>query len=91
MLEKVKEYLRVDGDHEDQQIEALISAANKYLVNAGAIKDDDNNLYMLAVKILVTHWYENRLPVGNVTTEMAFSLRHILTQLRYCYSDEEAD
>ncbi|QIB70685.1 phage gp6-like head-tail connector protein [Aminipila butyrica] len=89
MLEEVKDYLRVDGSDDDSQVKGLISAADIYLENAGAVKDYDNNLYKLAVKILVTHWYENRLPVGEVTEEMAFSLRHILLQLKYCYGGDE--
>lgn len=88
MLEQIKEYLRVTGTDEDVQIESLVSAADIYLENAGAKKDYDNPLYMLALKILTTHWYENRLPVGEVTQEMAFSLRHILIQLKYCYGGD---
>lgn len=83
LLEDVRGYLKADGD-DDDQVEELISAADIYLVNAGATKDHSNSLYKLAVKILVTQWYENRVPVGEVTAEMAFSLRHILTQLKYC-------
>lgn len=86
MLEEVKEYLRVTED--DEQIKGLIVAAQAYLKNAGATEDNDNALYVLAVKILVTHWYENRLPVGKVTEEIAYSLRHILTQLKYCYGGD---
>lgn len=89
MLETIKEYLRVTGDGDDDQINGLISAAKAYLKNAGAVENEENELYILAVKILVTHWYENRLPVGEVTGEMAFSLKHILIQLKYCYGGDE--
>lgn len=89
LLKDVKDYLRVDGDEDDSQVEDLISAADIYLVNAGAIKDHENSLYKLAIKILATQWYENRVPVGEVTEEMAFSLRHIMTQLKYCYGGDE--
>ncbi len=88
MLEKVKEYLRVTDDDDNTQIEDLISAAKVYLKNAGAIEDETNTLYVLAIKILVTQWYDNRLPVGEITDEMAFSLRHILMQLKYCYGGD---
>lgn len=89
LLSDVKNYLRADGVDDDTQVEELILAADIYLMNAGAKKDHENSLYGLAVKILVTHWYENRLPVGEVTTEMAFSLRYILMQLKYCYGGDE--
>ncbi len=88
MLEEVKGYLRVDGSDDDSQIQALIDAADIYLTNAGATKDYENALYALAVEILVTQWYDNRAPVGEITQEMSFSLRHILTQLKYCYGGD---
>ncbi len=89
LFDDVKDYLRSDGTDDDIQVEELILAADTYLVNAGATKDHANSLYKLALKILVTQWYENRVPVGEVTSEMAFSLRHILTQLKYCYGGDE--
>ena len=89
MREQVKEYLRVSDDN-DTQIEGLISAAKAYLKNAGAVEDEQNELYVLAVKILVTHWYENRLPVGKVTEEITYTLRHILVQLKYCHGGDSA-
>jgi len=88
MLEKVKEYLRGSGA-DDGQIEDLIEAADIYLVNAGTVKDYGNALYVLALKILATHWYENRVPIGEVTKEMSFSLSNILIQLKYCYGGDE--
>jgi uncharacterized phage protein (predicted DNA packaging) len=90
LLKDIKDYLRVDGSDDDTQVEDLILAADIYLVNAGATRDHGNSLYKLALKILVTQWYENRIPVGEVTAEMAFSLRHILTQLKYCYGGDGA-
>jgi uncharacterized phage protein (predicted DNA packaging) len=89
-LADVKDYLRGEGTDDNAQIEELILAADIYLVNAGAKKDYTNNLYKLAIKLLVTNWYENRVPIGEVTSEMAFSLRHILTQLKYCYGGDGA-
>lgn len=87
LLEEIKEYLRVDG--EDAEIPGLITAAETYLTNAGVMVDETNELYKLAVKMLVAHWYENRQPVGKAD-KIAFGLESIISQLKYCVETEEA-
>jgi uncharacterized phage protein (predicted DNA packaging) len=84
LLEEVKEYLKVDGTDEDTEILGLIDAAEAYLTNAGVTKDETNELYKLAVKMLVVNWHENRQPIGKVD-KLAFGLDSIITQLKYCY------
>lgn len=86
-LQEIKEYLRIDSDNEDGLITGLQKAAEKYLENAGIAVDYTNELYKLAVKLLVCHWYENREPTGEAT-ELAFSLRHIIAQLKYTQVEE---
>ena len=83
MLEEIKEYMKIDSNDEDILITSLIEAANNYLLNAG-VKNFDNSLYNLAIKMLVLHWYENREVVGNAG-KLAFTLDNIITQLQYCY------
>ena len=83
MLEEIKEYMKIDDDVEDNLINSLIESANIYMVNAG-VKVFDNDLYKLAIKMLVLHWYENREVVGNAN-KLSFSLDNIITQLKYCY------
>lgn len=67
MLEEVKLYLRVDGTLEDELISSMISAAIEYiktasgktgLKNGGDITESE--LVKLAIKQLVTHWYDHR-------------------------------
>lgn len=86
MLEKIKEYLKIDSNDEDVTVQALITSAELYLKNAGVLEDYQNELYDLAIKMLVLHWYENREIVGNAK-KMAFSLDNIITQLQYCYGE----
>lgn len=86
MLEKIKEYLKIDSNDEDVTVQALITSAELYLKNAGVLEDYQNELYGLAIKMLVLHWYENREIVGNAK-KMAFSLDNIITQLQYCYGE----
>ena len=86
MLEEVKQYLRIDGIEEDIEIQSLIDAAEEYLSNSGAVKNQTNPLYKLAVKMLVSNWYENREPIGKAE-KLAFSLESLISQLKYCYSE----
>lgn len=82
-LDEVKLYLRIDGTDDDPLLTSLMSAADMFVVNAvGDAVDRTSNLYGLAFKLLIAHWYENREPVGSAVY-LAFSLQSILLQLRY--------
>lgn len=81
-LEELKLFMRVDDNEEDLLIQGLQSAAEEYLLNAGVYKDYDKFLYLLAVKMLVGHWYENRSIVGKAD-KLAFSLDTMILQLKY--------
>ena len=75
-LEEAKLYLRVDTDDDDTLIQALITAAESYVKqqtgktkrivgidqNGQPIYEDikESELWKLAVKLLLAHWYENR-------------------------------
>jgi uncharacterized phage protein (predicted DNA packaging) len=83
---EVKHFLRVDFDEDDTVIDTLIIAAESYLKNAGCLVDYTNNLFFLAMKMLVGHWYENREVVGT-DEKMAYSLNAIIVQLQYCYEE----
>ncbi|PEL80022.1 head-tail connector protein [Bacillus wiedmannii] len=86
-LKEAKEYLRVDGDEEDTLISSFITAAEIYIKNATSKKVDlKSELAKLAVRILISHWYENREAVGKAE-QLAFSLQSILVQLQYCVGD----
>ena len=84
MLDNIKDYMKIDSSDEDLVITALITSAETYLQNAGIKIDYQNELYNLAIKLLVIHWYENREIVGRAN-KLAFSLDNIITQLQYCY------
>lgn len=85
-ISELKEYLKVDGTEDDALIKGLQSAAENYLTNAGCIKDYNNDLYKLAVMLLVSHWYENRQieQIGGNINKLSFSLQSIIAQLKYC-------
>lgn len=88
-LEELKLFLRIDGEEEDLFIEGLQIAAEEYLTNAGIKKDYTKELYKLAIKILISHWYENRAveTVGKNVSKIAFGLDTIIVQLKYTQGD----
>lgn len=89
-IQEIKEYLRIDGSEEDNLIQGLRLAAEQYLDNAGISKDYTNELYKLAVMLLVSHWYENRdvEKIGVSVNKLRFSLDSIIIQLKYCQESE---
>lgn len=84
MIEEVKQFSRVDDPGENNLLDSLEVAAKVYLKNAGVTTPTETNeFYDLAVKILITHWYENREPTGKAD-KIAYSLDSIIAQLKYC-------
>lgn len=88
-IEEIKKYLRIDYDGEDEELQAFVSAAEEYLKNAGIKADYESELYKLAVKLLVSNWYSNRIPIGTVTQAMEYSLRRIIIQLQLGEDDSD--
>lgn len=64
LLERVKEFIRVDGTYEDDVINSLILAAIVELEKSGVSRrsesNDDYPLYELAIKAIVSQNYEGR-------------------------------
>jgi len=80
-LEEIAEYARIDTAEEN--IQSFVDSAEAYLLNAGIAKNESSPIYKLAVKMLVTFWYDNRIPSGD-TTAQPFGLAGLITQLQYC-------
>lgn len=81
-LDACKRYMRIDGEDEDDSIQALMSAAELYLKGAGIVPQrSPPALYNLALWGLTLHYYDHRDAVGN---ESAFpvGLRPVITQLK---------
>ncbi|WP_018934590.1 head-tail connector protein, partial [Gracilibacillus lacisalsi] len=60
-LQNVKEYLKIDGDEENTQIQEFIDTAVEELEDSG-IKDQSTVSYGMAIKLLVAGYYEERRP-----------------------------
>lgn len=91
LIDTVKEYAKIDGTGSDTEIRLLINAAKRYLTNAGIASNESNEQYIVAVAMLVTHWHDNRggVVVGTISKELEFSLRSVITQLQFCYPENE--
>lgn len=81
---EIKDYLKITDDEEDEIVESLQVAAEEYLTNAGVKKDYDKKLYVLAIKLLIAHWYDNRMIQSDKAhAKLSFSLDAIILQLIY--------
>lgn len=90
-LERAKTHLRVVDDGEDEYIAALITAAREYaekFQNRVFVSNDPEvevetpgELEKFAMLLLIGHWYENReaVNIGNVTSNIPLSTKHMLT------------
>ena len=85
-IDELKEYLKVDYTDEDSTISGLQIAAEEYLTNAGINNDYSKELYKLGVKLLVSHWYDNRTILGKAD-KLPFNIDSIITQLKYTQED----
>lgn len=82
LADDVKTYCNaIDGD----DLSTYISAAEAYLTNAGITAAETNSLYALAVKMLVSSWYDNRTPDPSdktVNVPQPYGLKGIILQLQ---------
>lgn len=77
----VKEYLRLEVDEDDRIVQSLLDSAVLFLENAGVPRQEENELYRLALRMLASHWYENREVIGK-NTNLSYGLESIIHQLR---------
>lgn len=85
-LNEVKEFCKIEGAEEDTLLSSLLNASVHYILNATREDADRNSeLFLLAQRFLVAHWYENRntVVIGTVSKSLEFALESILTQIKY--------
>lgn len=93
-LERLKSYLRIDHDDDDDDLiqfykRAKISVKNK----VGPIdlsNEDMKEQFEQACALLVEHWYDNRqaFRIGNASYEIPHSFDSLIRELRYCYAGD---
>lgn len=78
LLSYVKEYMKID-DEEDILISSLILASKEYLINAGVDVDEEKELHKLAIAMLTSQRYEDRL--GKSTINNTFITNSLIAQI----------
>ncbi len=84
---KLKSYLRLDSDYEDDLLQEFLTSAKAYL--AGAVSDYAENYSTypefaskadLLTMVLATEFYQNR---DNSPHDFSYTVKSLLTQLQY--------
>ena len=91
-LSEVKEWLRIDGDEENNLVTSLMSAAESYLHTATGRKSygSQTDLAKTVCNYLISNWYENRdfyNPTPNAIRNPALS--SMIVQLQTGGADHE--
>ena len=95
-LDEMKKYLRLEPEDtmEDDLIWSLIDTAEEYVRDATGFKFTIlvPEKAKLIVKLLVSHWYENRaIETSQLVNKIGFTVNTLLNQLTYAYSVEDID
>lgn len=91
-VEAAKSFLRVDYNDDDDYIQELIKAAEKYIGGAmdRPVNPEDPRVLLLC-KVLVKDWYDNRNFMARQPSEkVRHTVQTILTQLKYETSESGA-
>jgi DNA packaging protein, QLRG family len=59
-IEQVKDYLRVDGDDDDNIIQTMMEASKEYIVSAVGEYDENDKTASLLFCAIVQNMYDNR-------------------------------
>ncbi|MGM9566467.1 head-tail connector protein [Evtepia sp.] len=82
-LEAVKSYCRIDGNDEDELIQAFVDTAKGYLEGAGVPEPEaDDPRYLLCVKAMVLEFYDHRGMTESVTPSAIPGLANMVVQLK---------
>lgn len=81
---ELKKYCRIDDGIDDDDVTDMQKASEDYLTNAGIAKNYDDFRYKLAVKMLVSNWYENRGAsiIGNISKEIEYGIESLIVQMQ---------
>ena len=81
-LQRLKRYMRVDHDDDDDLICRLWESSVEYLKNAGIDESSDPGLYWLAAAGLTLYWYDSN-PFDSGTLEsIPLGIRRVINQLK---------
>ena len=88
-LEKLKAYLRIDSDYEDELLNDFLNDAKAYLKGAVSNFDENYQHEEFATKadrvqvIIAAELYQNRDSRNDSRNDYSYTVRSMLNQLRY--------
>lgn len=87
-LEDIKEYLRVDGDDEDNLISMMMEAGKEYIRSAVGEYDDTDKTANILLAAIVQNMYDNRELMQSdqqVKKRIEYTFQSMILQLRLKY------
>lgn len=82
-LEEIKQHLRIDYDDEDEYLQILQLAANRYIVNAVGKYDDQDPLFKLLALVIIGDMYKNReYTTDRIAKKPTYTIQSIVHQLQ---------
>ena len=83
MLEKIKAFLKLNNNIEDELLETLITAAKQLVKSVTGIEyNEADEIYKLLICYLAAHYYENRQVVGEKNmTQMPYTIQHLMAHI----------
>ena len=88
-LEKLKLFLRIDGNYEDELLQDFIDTAAAYLQGAISNFDEKYQYSEFATKadrvqlVIAAEMYQNRDSRNDSRTDYSFTIRSMISQLQY--------
>ncbi|HYH05377.1 MAG TPA: head-tail connector protein [Bacillota bacterium] len=85
-IDELKLYIKVDNTEEDNLISAFRTAAIDYIQQAtGKTYAENSEVWNLAIKLLVRHWYENRVAeVPGSLSKVSYSVDSLINHIALC-------
>jgi uncharacterized phage protein (predicted DNA packaging) len=87
-LNEIKTYLRIDSNADDDLLMSLTMAAEQYVeYQSGKKYVASDEVWSTCVKLIVAHWYENRLPVpekNSNVVELPHSADALIRHISMC-------
>lgn len=85
-LEEVKNNLRLDYDFDDAYLQGLIDTSEVFILGAIELKTaPDDKRFKTLQFMLVSLWYENRVPATSALQQVPFTIVAMIHQLRGLY------
>lgn len=83
MLDDIKQYLRVTHNLDDEMLNGLIATAKQLIIEKTGIEyKEGDGAYLMLIRFLVAHFYENREAVGEkAMSEMPYTIQHLMVHI----------